>query len=301
MKKSIFGIVLSFLVIAVFADEPLLNYEKSYTVSSSNGKYYLYLDYDNNKTSCYLKSEEETSPIWEISKFYGAAGTVFLDDSGTYFTVCHYPDLIPQNYKKNWIIFTVYKNGIEYAKIKFSDVIKDTKKLVETVSHFRWGHICGIYEKGMILDTVEGIKIYNFQKKSFLPLSDKRNITAWTEEELLESSLDLISSDGKIERYFDFSDFGAETIQGKSVAATLGTITEKEFMTEDGEKIIKREISVVPPELFWRIDASGVLELSSDDLFRHNVTRISKLCYSPDKKKVYAIEGKEFVVFKYGK
>ena len=125
MKKSIFGIVLSFLVTAVFADEPLLNYEKSYTVSSSNGKYYLYLDYDNNKTSCYLKSEEETSPIWEISKFCGTAGTVFLDDSGTYCTVCHYPDLIPQNSKKNWIIFTVYKNGIEYAKIKFSDVIKD--------------------------------------------------------------------------------------------------------------------------------------------------------------------------------
>ncbi len=301
MKKSIFGIVLSFLVTAVFADEPLLNYEKSYTVSSSNGKYYLYLDYDNNKTSCYLKSEEETSPIWEISKFYGAAGTVFLDDSGTYCTVCHHPDLIPQNYKKNWIIFTVYKNGIEYVKIKFSDVIKDTKKLVETVSHFRWGHICGIYEKGMILDTVEGIKIYNFQKKSFLPLSDKRNITAWTEEELLESSLDLISSDGKIERYFDFSDFGAETIQGKSVAAILGTITVKEYTTKDGEKVLDKEISVVPPELFWRIDSNGVLELSDDALFRHNVTRISKLCYSPDKKKVYAVEDNKFVTFKYRK
>ena len=134
-----------------------------------------------------------------------------------------------------------------------------------------------------------------------IPKSYKGITTAWTEEELLGSSLELISTEGKIEKYFGFSDFESETLPGKSVAAILGTITVKEYTTKDGEKVLDKEISVVPPELFWRIDSNGVLELSDDALFRHNVTRISKLCYSPDKKKVYAVEDNKFVTFKYRK
>ena len=189
----------------------------------------------------------------------------------------------------------------EYGKIKFSDGIKDTKKLVKTESHYRWGNLYAVYEKGIILDTVEGVKIYNFQKKSFLSLTDKRITTPWTEEELMDSSLELISSDQKIEKYFGFSEFESDNLSGKSVAAYLGTITEKEYKTDEGEYWVQKEISVVPPELFWRIDSNGVLEMASDPSFKNDVIRISKIYYNPRKKKVYAIEDNKFEVFKYEK
>ncbi|MBP5452719.1 MAG: hypothetical protein J6Y16_10830 [Treponema sp.] len=298
MKKNLIGIVLLFLVTSVFADEKLFQHHESYTVSSDNGSYYLYLDYDNNKTSCYRKSEEETSPVWEMDGFYEY---VYIDDTGTYCVINNWPDLIPQEYKKNWNLFRIYKNGKEYAKIKFSDVIKDTKKLVKTESHYRWGNLYAVYEKGIILDTVEGVKIYNFQKKSFLSLTDKRITTPWTEEELIDSSLELISSDQKIEKYLGFSEFESDSLSGKSVAAYLGTITEKEYKTDEGEYWVQKEISVVPPELFWRIDSNGVLEMASDPSFKNDVIRISKIYYNPRKKKVYAIEDNKFEVFKYEK
>ena len=89
-------------------------------------------------------------------------------ENGSYKFVFTYTNLLPLNYQKKSILFTVYKNGIKYDTQTIKDVLKNPKGLQRTASYYYWGTCKAIYEKGIILDTVEGYKIYNFEAKKFL-------------------------------------------------------------------------------------------------------------------------------------
>ena len=64
--------------------------------------------------------------------------------------------------------FVVYKNGALYDTQRVRDVIKNLKKLQRTVSHYKWGTLLDVYSDGIFFDTVEGLKRYDFAKKSFV-------------------------------------------------------------------------------------------------------------------------------------
>lgn len=213
-------------------------------------------------------------------------------EKGSYKVVFTYTNLLPLNYKKENILFTVYKNGKEYDSQAIGDVLKNLRGLQRTASHYYWGTCKAIYEKGIILDTVEGYKIYNFESKKFLALNDKNNAASWTRKDLIHHSLEKITTNGAIENY---SYFDYDSNVGQIVAATYGR-TERRASSPN----YKKPVSISAPLLYWNINGAGLLTIARDSAdFTKNNVQIYKIYIDEKSEIVYAIQNNQFVRYKY--
>ena len=91
-----------------------------------------------------------------------------------YCVTSDYMELIPLEFNTKDILFSIYKNGKLYDNVNLQKVIKDSKKLERTESHNYWGRIQFVNNSGILLDTVEGKKIYDFETKE---ISSVKNIS----------------------------------------------------------------------------------------------------------------------------
>lgn len=212
--------------------------------------------------------------------------------NNVYKVVFKYQNLLPSNFNKEDILFTVYKNGQKYDEQKIKNVLRNVHGLQQTASYYYWGTCKAIYDKGLILNTVEGYKIYNFETKMFLPLIDKRHTTSWTQKEIMHHSLMLISSNGSIENYsyFDF-----DPSVGKIVGATIGKTEHRA-----SSPLYNKPISISAPLLYWTISGNGVLVIARNpsDFSRNNV-KLYKIFIDEKNEILYAIQNNKFVRYKY--
>lgn len=222
---------------------------------------------------------------------------LYSDNNGIYTVKFYFENLLPLNFKSEDKVFTVYKNNKQFSVCKVSDLIENTESLEKTVSNYYWGKIHAIYDKGIILETVEGVKIFNFESKKILSVNDIRNFNAWNEKELINTSLFRINSDYIIENYYGFMKDKSENF----VSASLGTKFKRYYTTQTGEQVSTEKISVIPPELFWKIDENGNLVIANDNFFIDNLIIISKLFIDETRKLIYASENGKLVIFKYEK
>ena len=216
----------------------------------------------------------------------------FSVENGSYKVVFTYTNLLPLNYQKKNILFTVYKNGIKYDTQTIKDVLKNPKGLQKTASYYYWGTCKAIYEKGIILDTVEGYKIYNFEAKKFLSLTDKSNAVFWTQKDLIHHSLEKITTNGSIENY-NYFDYDSNV--GHIVAATYGR-TERRASSPN----YKKPVSISAPLLYWSINNAGLLTIARDSAdFTKSNTHIYKIYIDEKFEIAYAIQNNQFVRYKY--
>lgn len=216
----------------------------------------------------------------------------FSVSNGTYKVVFTYTNLIPVDYNINTVLFTVYKNGSEYDTVAIKEVIRNPRNLQRTVSHYYWGTCKGIYEKGIVLDTIEGYKIYNFEQKKFLALNDRRNAAPWSRKELLHHSLELINTTGSIENY---SYFDYDSKVGQIVGATYGRIETRPYSPN-----YKKAVSLTSPLLYWSVNSEGVLSMAYDSSnMTRNPVMIYKIFIDEKNETLFAIQNNRFVKYKY--
>ena len=165
MKKLLLFIVLFCFLFCAFADEPMLPPE-NYTKLFEDGRFMLVCDTSKKETTCYELSESgvdvEYREKWRIPRWGQYA---YLSENGEFCVLDDWGGLIPLDYDEEYVLFVVFKNGAEYAKIKLFDVIRDGKNLQCTVSHYRWGYIKSFGNDGILLNTVEGNKWYDFKTR----------------------------------------------------------------------------------------------------------------------------------------
>lgn len=160
MKKILCLFFAVILLNSIFADEPLLPPE-TYIEYSKNEKYFITVDFPEKKITCFENNDMEKS-LWQIDGWHYS---VFLSNDAKYCVTSDYQNLIPLEFNKKSILFSVYKNGKIYDIVTVQKVINNSKNLQCTESHYKWGAISTVSTEGILLNTVEGKKIYNFETK----------------------------------------------------------------------------------------------------------------------------------------
>jgi hypothetical protein len=165
MKKLVLIPVLICFLFFTFADEPMLP-PQNYTNFFANGRYMLVCDATKKETTCYEivdpTADVETEEKWRIPR-WGLYS--YLSENGEFCVLDDWGGLIPLDYDAEYVLYVVFKNGTEYAKIKLFDVISDKKNLRRTASHYYWGNIESFENDGIVLNTVEGKKWYDFNTR----------------------------------------------------------------------------------------------------------------------------------------
>lgn len=189
--KKIFCLIFTILIYnIIFADDPQLPPEIN-TEYSKNGKYFVTADFHKKQISCYKINEEKS--LWKIDSYYYY---VFLTNDANYCVTSNYLDLIPLKLKKNDILFSVYKNGMIYDNVNLEKVVTNSNKLVKTVSHRHWGTINSVNSQGILLNTVEGKKIYYFETKEI------ESVKSISEFNIAKDDLNILT-DKKCNEYLD--------------------------------------------------------------------------------------------------
>lgn len=101
--------------------------------------------------------------------------SISLSDGTKYSVISDYQNLIPIKFKNKDILFSIYKNEELYDNVNLEKVISNYKKLEKTVSHYYWGTINFVSTEGILLNTVEGKKIYNLKTKQIIPVKINNN------------------------------------------------------------------------------------------------------------------------------
>ena len=165
MKKITLFLALICFLFFTFADEPMLP-PQNYTKLFADGRFMLICDATKKETTCYEMVGASAAVVpeekWSISKGRQFA---YLSENGEFCVLDDWGGLIPLDYDAEYVLYVVFKNGTEYAKIKLFDVISDEKNLRRTASHYYWGNIESFENDGVLLNTVEGKKWYDFKTR----------------------------------------------------------------------------------------------------------------------------------------
>lgn len=129
-------------------------------------------------------------PMFEPNAYTSPNGEFcVLDNSG---------GLVPVDFDKDFVLFTVLKNGEAFAKITVGDVFSDTKQVVlrqRTASHYRWGRLESLENDGIRLLTTVGEKWYDFKTKSVPETALKPKSPILEHDDFME--LDFYTSDNR--------------------------------------------------------------------------------------------------------
>ena len=270
-----FALAVVFAAGSLFADEPPLP-PQTHTEYSNNKKYYIVSDYENQTTVCYEASDNNPVKKWSIDGWYRYC---YITDDGQFCAVFYNGmNLLPRDYTKKDILFTVYKNGEKYDQKTIGEVIRNGKKLQKTVSHYYWGDVADVYNRGIILDTVEGIKLYDFCSKSIPQKNKEGFISAWQEEEIAGYRFELISDTHMESFSFEKDDNGEHTVR-----CVYG----------------RHSGWLTAPVAFWHIAADGYIYISQKSGTSKNAQKIGKIYINHKKELLYALQGNKIVQYTY--
>ncbi len=203
--------------------------------------------------------------------------------------------LLPLKYK-NPVLFIVFCNGRKYDEVSLNDVISGKRNLVKTVSHFYWGKIAAVYEKGIILETVEGVKIFGFKQKKIFSKPDPGLVVPWNDDELVFHSL-IHSSEQKKECFtfegMDDNQFGEYPL----VACTYINYFRKRGY--GNPECFYEEASAVAPIEYWMIDGNGALRIHPENPSGGKARKLEKIHADLVSKKTYIFESGNIKIYEY--
>ena len=151
---------------AVLADTPQPA-PATYEVASSNGKYFAFVDARNKSTIVFDNQNPRVRrELWRIPGYHTS---VFVSDDGGYLVIGYAgQNLLPLDYTKDTVAFTVYHDGKMTGQVTFGELIHDFSKLKMTASHYSWGSILSLSDHSLLIDTVEGQKTFDVQSLTFI-------------------------------------------------------------------------------------------------------------------------------------
>ena len=155
--------VFTFSFASVSADEPLPSLPESYTKFSQNKEFFLIADGENGTTTCYKMTKNGSEERWRIPAWSYFA---YISDNGKFCVLDDKGGLLNLDSDKNTVLFAVYLNGELYDQITLSKIIDNKRSLKRTASHYYYGEIRQLRDDGILLETVEGLKRYDFATKS---------------------------------------------------------------------------------------------------------------------------------------
>jgi hypothetical protein len=130
----------------VSADESLPP-PKLHVVESPSKGYVATVD---PKSGVAVRAADSRKVLWESPKTWSRSA--FLADDGEHFVTGYDGlNLIPVNYTTNLVLITFWKKEQKIRDVTVGDLFPNTKVLVRTVSHYRWGGIQGITNNTLIV------------------------------------------------------------------------------------------------------------------------------------------------------
>ena len=173
MKKVFSVILFIFFVLNTFADEPLLIPE-NYTIYSKNELYFLECNTEKNISTCYeipnleIDIMDPANLAKEKYRITECGINAYISNNGEFCVLDFHGELVPTNVYKNYVLFKVYKNGKEHGRILLSDLVYKKRNLQKTVSHNYWGKIKSFEDNGILFETVEGEKWFDFSSNEIV-------------------------------------------------------------------------------------------------------------------------------------
>jgi hypothetical protein len=81
----------------------------------------------------------------------------FLSDDGEYLVTAYaWGDLLERTYRPDEVMLTFYKRGQLIRSIRLNQLLRDTRHVYRTASHYFWGHLDGFSDlHWFAVDTVE--------------------------------------------------------------------------------------------------------------------------------------------------
>src|SRR5260221_5893950 len=134
----------------VRADEPLAPPAR-YEVKSSSHKYVATLD---PKTGVVVRATGSSNILWTATNWFRVA---FLANDGQDFVTGYDGmNLIPQDYTKDLVLVTFWRQDKRIRDVTVGELFPDTRILEKTVSHYHWGSIAGITNSTLIVSRCDG-------------------------------------------------------------------------------------------------------------------------------------------------
>ena len=97
---------------------------------------------------------------WSMAGWYRR---IFVSNDGNYVVTGYNGiNLIPLSYTDNLVLFTFWERGKEIRKVTLKEIVPDKSILLRTASHYLWGTISGINDKGELLIKRRDGKIFLF-------------------------------------------------------------------------------------------------------------------------------------------
>jgi hypothetical protein len=152
--------LLAILSTAALADMPLPP-PKEVKVFSNN-KAYMVISTPNAKT--WVVEVKTNRELWSMP---GWNRWIFVSNDGRN-VVTGYSgiNLLPVDYKDDWVLITFWEKGKKTKELRVKDIIPDKSILRSTTSHYEWGSIIGIDEKGkLVVNRADG-KMLKFEVKT---------------------------------------------------------------------------------------------------------------------------------------
>jgi len=157
VAQSIIIFVLAiFAAKVVYADTPLpppathkaVSHNQAFTVVSSP------------KKGTWVLHNATNRKLWSMVGWYRL---IFVSNDGDY-VVTGYDglNLIPLDCNDDLVLFTFWKRGKEIRKVTLKEIVPNKSILLHTASHYLWGGIGGINNKGELLVKRRDGKIFLF-------------------------------------------------------------------------------------------------------------------------------------------
>ena len=153
MKKFIIVLLLSLISVAN-ADEPLPPPE-TYTVLTENKKYLAEISLEDVLTTVFkIEKDGKRKKLWQILGWFRWAS---LSNDGLYLGIPFWRgNLLPQEYRKEQVVFQLVKEGKLICIIRLNELIENFDNLIKTASHYYWGSYKGFNNKNeFVIETVE--------------------------------------------------------------------------------------------------------------------------------------------------
>lgn len=142
-----------------FADAPLAP-AKAYTTCSTSKEYCIDFNFTPPKGSgvAYKLENHKKKEIWKIDNWMRIA---YISNDGEYLVSCA-TNLVSSSTLWSAMdskIVHIYKNGQLINQIKIKDIIKNKKMLVQTTSHYAWGHCSDLVDYNLTIIALNDKKI----------------------------------------------------------------------------------------------------------------------------------------------
>lgn len=148
---------------------------KDYEVPSPNGRYVAKMTVVPPKTTVYEKRDGVETATWSIDIFHSE---VFLADDGQHLVAMN-DELLPIGYSPEMVIIRFVEGGRVSRNVTLRDLMPDFSKIVPTVSHYHWGDVSGLNERGeLVVETVDYRELH-FDAKTGRLLKTERRYREW--------------------------------------------------------------------------------------------------------------------------